>query len=285
MTVKQFSRKNIQHYIWLIGGLLFLFFAFIFWVMTDTKELLTQSKQIEETQVLIQPEKVAATTHLGGLTDEVRPLALTARKVTIGNHLSEFRGTKYIQENKKHWFIELFRVSNEDIIKSFLLKQTDRKNLIYFRLSGEDQIEQYVMGYGNYKNENEAKTQLQNLAVTLPASVKPQVAKFEQFGSSVNDLGSEELVGSSKLYEIRLKSAPLPLIDESLLVKPKPVITAPIDPAKATTSTTITRKDQSGNVVDVKRSQTAVDQPSQKDTSKPANEKKPTDAQISDPFN
>ena len=285
MTVKHLNWQNIQHYIWLIGGLLFLLFAVIFWAMIDTKELLTQSKQIEETQVLIQPEKVATTTHLGGLTAEVRPLELTARKVATGNHLSEFRGTKYIQENKKNWFIELFRVSNEDVIKSFLLKQTDRKNLIYFRLSGEGQVEQFVMGYGNYKNENEAQSQLQNLAIKLPASLKPKTIKFEQFISSVNDLGSEELVGSNKLYEIRLKSAPLPLIDESMLVKPKVDVTAPSDPAKTTTSTTITRKDESGKVVDVKRSQTTVDPSSQKDTTKPSADKKPTDVQISDPFN
>lgn len=283
MTVKNSNWQNIQQYIWLIGGLLFLISAFVFWLITDTKELVTQTKQIEETQLIIQPEKVAATTYLGGLTDQVRPLQLTARKISTGNHLAEFRGTKYIEANKRNWFIELFRVRNEDVIKSFLLKQENRQNLIYFRLSGEEQVEQYVLGFGSYKSENEAKSQLQNLAIQLPNSVKPKVEKFEQFTALINDLGSEELLGNTKLYEVRLKSAPLPMIDESLIAQPKPENL--VDPAKTTTNTTIIRKDRAGNVIDINRSQTSVDQTSQKDTSKNAADKRALDNQISDPFN
>lgn len=285
MTIKHSNWQNIQQYIWLVGGLLFMLLAVVFWIMTDTKALLTQSKHIEETQVLIQPEKVAATTHLGGLTEEVRPLALIARKVASGNHMAEFRGSKFFQDNKKNWFIELFRVTNEDVIKSFLLKQTTTKGLIYFRLSGEEQVEQYVLGYGNFKNQSEAKSQFENPPFKLPASVKPKVEQFEKYSGSVNDLGSEELLGSNKLYAVKLRSAPLPLIDESLIVKPKPTVTSPIDPAKTTTNTTIVRKDQSGNVVDVKRSQSVAEPPAQKETSKPVAEKKASENQISDPFN
>lgn len=284
MTVKNSNWQNIQHYIWLMGGLLFLIIALVFWFMTDTKELVTQSKQIEETQLLIQPEKVAATTYLGGLTNQVRPLQLTARKVATGNHLAEFRGTKYIQANQRNWFIELFRVRNEDVIKSFLLNQTDRQNFIYFRLSGEEQIEQYVLGFGNFKNENEAKSQLNRLAIKLPSSVVPKAQSFEQYVDLVNDLGSEELVGSNKLYEVRLKSAPLPLIDESLIAKPK-LDASGVDPAKTTTNTTVVRRDRAGNVVDINRSQSSVDQPAQKDAAKAAADKKMADNQISDPFN
>lgn len=284
MTVKNSNWQNIQHYIWLMGGLLFLIIALVFWFMTDTKELVTQSKQIEETQLLIQPEKVAATTYLGGLTNQVRPLQLTARKVATGNHLAEFRGTKYIQANQRNWFIELFRVRNEDVIKSFLLNQTDRQNFIYFRLSGEEQIEQYVLGFGNFKNENEAKSQLHRLAIKLPSSVAPKAQSFEQYVDLVNDLGSEELVGSNKLYEVRLRSAPLPLIDESLIAKPK-LDASGVDPAKTTTNTTVVRRDRAGNVVDINRSQSSVDQPVQKDAAKAAADKKMADNQISDPFN
>ena len=141
-TVKQTHWQSIQQNIWLIGGVLSLVLAIIFWFMTDTKELTTQSKKVEDTPVSIQPEKVAATTNLGGLTEEVRPLQTTTRLIASGNHLAEFRGTKFIKENHKNYTIELFRSTNEDIVKSFLLKQVDRKGLIYFRLSGEDQVEQ-----------------------------------------------------------------------------------------------------------------------------------------------
>lgn len=288
MTVKNTYWQNIQHYIWLVGGVLCLVFALIFWLLTDTKELVSETKEITDAQVLIQPEKVAATTHLGGLANEVRPLELTTRMVASGNHFAEFRGTKYIQENKKQWIIEFFRASNEDVIKSFLLKQTDRKNLIYFRLSGEAQAEQYVLGYALFKSEHEAKDALAKVDLGLPASIKPKLVKLDQYTSLVNDLGSEELVGSSKLYEVKLKSAPVPIIDESLIPRPKPVVSADsavTDPAKATTKTTITRKDQQGNVVDVKRSQTAVEPTKPKDSKPVSNDKKPAEHQISDPFN
>jgi len=155
--------QNIRQYIWLVGGLLCLVIAVIFWAVTDTKELVTVENPIEETQVQIQPEKVAATAHLGALMDEVRPLEMTTRVVTAGNHDAEFRGTKFFQENKKAWTIELFKASNEDVIQSFLQKQADRKNFIYFRLSGENQTEQYVLAYGLFKTDDQAKAQLQQL--------------------------------------------------------------------------------------------------------------------------
>ncbi|NHC03739.1 hypothetical protein G9F31_08120 [Acinetobacter sp. 187] len=289
MTAKHAQRNHIQHYIWLIAGLLFLLFAFIFWIMTDTKELVTQSKQIEETQVLIQPEKVAATTNLGGLTEEVRPLQMTTRMVASGNHLAEFRGTKFIEENAKHYSVELFRATNEDVVKSFLQKLDNRKDLIYFRLSGEEQAEQYVLSFGNFKSEHDAKAQLERLTVPLPASVKPQLVKFEDFKNLVNDLGSDELVGGNKVYEVKLKPAAVPVIDESILAQMKQQVTQALaakttDPNQTTTRTTVTRKDQQGNVVDVQRSQSAV-VPKPAENRPPAQERKPVETQISDPFN
>lgn len=290
MTAKHIHKQNIQHYVWLIGGLLFLFLAVIFWIMTDSKELASQSKQIEETQVLIQPEKVAATTHLGGLSNEVRPLQMTTRMVASGSHLAEFRGTKFIQENAKDYSVELFRASNEDVIKSFLQKQanlpqqSDRKNLIYFRLSGADQAEQYVLAFGHFKKEHDAKSALTNLPVQLPASLKPKVVKLGDFKDLVNDLGAEELVGGQKVYEVKLRPAAVPVIDESILAQMKQQATQALDPNKATTRTTVTRKDEQGNVVDVQRSQSAV-APKPAENKTPAPERKPTETQISDPFN
>ena len=257
--------------------------------MTDSKELATQSKQIEETQVLIQPEKVAATTHLGGLTEEVRPLQMTTRMVASGSHLAEFRGTKFVHDNAKHFTIELFRASNEDVIKSFLQKQTDRKDLIYFRLSGEEQAEQYVLGLGNFKSEHDAKSQVGQLTVALPASVKPKVVKFEDFKNLVNDLGSDELVGGSKVYEVKLKPAAVPVIDETILAQMKQQAAQALaskntDPNKTTTRTTVTRKDEQGNVVDVQRSQSSV-APKPAENRPVPQERKPAETQISDPFN
>lgn len=54
---------------------------------------------------------------------------MTTRVVAIAQHEAEFRGTKFIQENKKNSAVELFRVSEEAIIKRFC-----KDNLIVKRL-------------------------------------------------------------------------------------------------------------------------------------------------------
>ena len=279
--------QNIRQYIWLIGGLLCLLVALIFWAITDTKDLVTVTNPIGETQVQIQPEKVAASAHLGSLMDEVRPLEMTTRVVTAGNHAAEFRGTKFFQENKKAWTVELFKVTDEDIIRSFLQKQLDRKNFIYFRLSGENQTEQYVLVYGVFKNDDQAQAQLKQLNFKFPNTIHPQAIQFEKYASLVNDLGSDEMMGTNKLYEVKLKSAPLPVIDESLLAQAKSALTAIGSAALNTTQTTITRRDESGTVVDVQKSQSTIAQPQNKtkDPTVTSTEKKPVEHEISDPFN
>ncbi len=94
--------------------------CFYFWVITDNKKLVEVEKSADsDAPVQIQPEKVATTPNLGALADEVRPLDLTTRTVASGEHEPEFRGTKFINENKKQWTLELFRASDEDIIKNF----------------------------------------------------------------------------------------------------------------------------------------------------------------------
>ncbi|WP_111860138.1 hypothetical protein [Acinetobacter sp. CFCC 10889] len=274
--------QNIQQYIWLIMGLLCFLAALIFWAITDTKELVEVSNPIEETQVQIQPEKVAATTHLGALMDEVRPLEMTTRVVASGNHEPEFRGTKFFDENKKNYIVELFRSSNEDVIRGFLLKQADRKNLIYFRLSAEDQAEQYVMAYGVYKNDDQAKAALQQLTVLkLPNTIQPHVTNLEQYASLVNDLGSEEMLGGNKLYNINLKPAALPIIDESLLAKPKPVVPPSSSTTRVVAPTTSATTNRETVVTEQKRTTST----SATTTSTPTTERKPTTHEISDPFN
>lgn len=284
--------QNIQQYIWLILGLLCFLAAVIFWAMTDTKELVEVSNPIEETQVQIQPEKVAATTHLGALMDEVRPLEMTTRVVASGNHEPEFRGTKFFEENKKNYIVELFKSSNEDVIRGFLVKQADRKNLIYFRLSEEDQAEQYVMAYGVYKNADLAKAALQQLnTLKLPNTIQPQVIHLEKYASLVNDLGSEEMLGGNKLYGINLKPAALPIIDETLLVQPKPVVQQPQTLTQPSSSTATTPVASGTTTTEPKRPATTK-VPTTNTTTAPATtnptpttERKPSNSEISDPFN
>jgi len=268
MTVSRTLWQNVQQYIWLVGGIACLFLAFIFWVITDSKKLVEVEKSADsEAPVQIQPEKVATTPNLGALADEVRPLDLTTRTVAAsGEHEPEFRGTKFINENKKQWTLELFRASDEDIIKNFLKNRTDRNKFIYFRLSGEQQAEQYVLVYGIYKRSEDAVQQLTQINLHLPESVKPQPQQFSSYASLVNDLGADEMKGgNNQLYEVRLRPAALPTIDESLLMSGATSSTINSQPKAPTTNsatkTTIVRRDAQGNVVDVQQSNSNIDQP------------------------
>ncbi|WP_202724357.1 hypothetical protein [Acinetobacter pittii] len=263
MTVSRTLWQNVQQYIWLVGGIVCLLLAFIFWVMTDSKKLVEVEKSADsDAPVQIQPEKVATTANLGALADEVRPLDLTTRTVASGQHEAEFRGTKFINENKKQWTLELFRASDEDIIKNFLKNRPERNKFIYFRLSGDKQSEQYVLTYGVFKRSEDAIQQLTQLNLDLPESIKPQPQQFSTYAPLVNDLGADEMKGGiSQTYEVRLRPAALPKIDESLLigggVVTQPKVTAPA--TNSTTRTTIIRRDAEGNVVDVHQSNSAVD--------------------------
>ena len=156
--------QKIQHYFWLVCGVCCLFAALVFWAVTDSEDVIEIEKKPEtEVQLQIQPEKVATMTHLGALFQEVKPLDLNTRTVVNASHEPEFRGTKFVNEAKNQHAIELFRVTNEAILKSFLKKQSDRKPFIYLRISGENQPEQYVLLYGQYKTAAQANQALSTL--------------------------------------------------------------------------------------------------------------------------
>ncbi|MCA4814592.1 MULTISPECIES: hypothetical protein [Acinetobacter] len=281
MTALRTHWQKIQQSIWLLGAVLCLLAALIFWAVTDREELVEIEKQPEsEIELQIQPEKVAATTYLGGLQEEVRPLELTTRLTASGLHEAEFRGTKFIQEQKNNSTIELFRVNDENIIKSFIKKQTDRSKLFYIRLSGEGQAEQYVMLYGSFGNKRDAAQTLTALPFKFPETIQPVVVQFADYRPYVNDLGADEMGLSTKLYAVNLRPAAVPKIDESVLARPPATTTtAPttqaVAPQNSTTSTTITRRDQEGNVVDVQKSQSGT-APVQPDAPEP---------EVRDPFN
>jgi len=283
----QKAKFPIQQYVWLVFGGACLFGALVFWAVTDTKELIEVDKQPEtEVELQIQPEKVAAMNHLGALYDEVKPLDMTTRVVVTAQHEAEFRGTKFITEHKNDVAVEIFRSSNEEIVKSFLRKQSDRKPFIYLRLSGEDHPEQYVLLYGVYRSNSEANQAIADMKMNLPASVKPVVVAIDQYQPLVNDLGTEELKNNSKIYSVKLKTAPLPQVDEAQLAAARLKAQAQqaetqVDSAKnVTTTTTVTRRDASGNVVNVQKSQSSAEPTRPKTT--PINS---VEHEVSDPFN
>ncbi|WP_343581393.1 hypothetical protein [Acinetobacter sp.] len=285
MAVSRSIWQNIQQYSWLVFALACLIAALIFWGVTDTKALVKEQQPAEtETQVQIQPEKVAATAHLGALSDEVKPLDLTTRVVVSNDHAPEFRGTKYIKDNQRLWTTEIFRSSDEAIIKNFLLNRTDRKKFVYFRLNGEDQVEQYVLGYGAFSNAEDATRQFAQLNLALPDSVKPKAQQLSTYAAFVNDLGADEMKSATnQLYAVQLRPAALPKIDETLLMNRAPVTGNRTAESSTTVKTTVTQRDAQGNVVNVKQSQSAP--PAAANPEKIKENSDSSKREVSDPFN
>ncbi|MDO4222666.1 MAG: hypothetical protein Q4D05_01360 [Acinetobacter sp.] len=211
--MQQFPKNQIY---WLIMAGICLLFTFIFYLMTDTKELTKAEKPIEsDATEEIQPEKVAATKTLGALTKEVKPLELSQRVVAVNSdHGPEFRGNLFIKQNSSKWVVELFRATEESVIRSYLQHHKDVKDLVYLRLSGEGQDETYVMLYGLADNKDGAVSLSQQLAhLGLPASVAPQVVQVKSYEKWVNEVGSDELgkSGNTRVHKVVLRPVSIPV--------------------------------------------------------------------------
>ncbi|SDB81566.1 hypothetical protein [Acinetobacter boissieri] len=198
-------------------------------------------KDHDDTEIVyptFQVEQVAAVPNLGVLTDQVRPLQQTTRVVTSGLHEPEFRGTKFIVDYRNRYSIQIVQIGKEDIIKNFLQQRVDRKDFIYIRLTNQNQPERYVLLYGIYDGEQEAKAVLSRLNLKLPTSIKPSVEKVANYAPYVNDMGADEGTEVSKLYDVRLTSAPLPKVVLPVL-NPVPDISSTTETNEASTQKTM----------------------------------------------
>lgn len=268
--MREQANKKFQQWLLLGVGIISLFIALIFLLITDIRPLKEDAPAAQDdAQPQFQAEQIAATPNLGVMTDEVRPLQQTTRVVASGNHGAEFRGTKFLQANQRQYTIELVRVTKEDIIRNFLDRQSSRRSFMYFRLALEHQPEHYVLDYGLFDTQQDAQNQLQQLSLKLPVSIHPKVVALKDYVPYVNDMGMDELSSNSTLYEVKLKPAPLPRVDElqqAILANLATTRAAQAN-AQPTTSTTVTQKDQAGNVVNVEQSRSSV---SHSDASSPA---------------
>ncbi|USA46832.1 hypothetical protein NDN11_01445 [Acinetobacter sp. C26M] len=288
MAVSRSIWQNIQQYSWLVFAVACLIAALVFWGITDSKALVEEEQPSQtETQVQIQPEKVAATAHLGALSDEVKPLDLTTRVVVSNDHAPEFRGTKFIKENQRQWTMEVFRSTDEAIVKNFLLNREDRRKFVYFRLSGEDQVEQYVLAYGVFSSAEDASRQFAQLNLELPETIQPTAHQLSSYAALVNDLGSDEMKSATnQLYAVQLRPAALPRVDESLLIgstSSQATTSARSADTSTTVKTTVTQRDAQGNVVNVKQTQSAPKPAATTEKIKESSDV--SKREVSDPFN
>ena len=158
-------------------------------------------------------------------------------------------------------------------------------------MSGDQQVEQYVLAYGLFPNAEEAKRQFSQLNLVLPKSIHPTIQQLSAYKSYVNDLGSDELKSASnQLFEVRLKPAALPKIDETLLMSGQQAkgssntATTQSMNTSTTVTTTVTQRDAQGNVVNVRQSQSNQ----QNNSSTPEKIRENSDSsrrEVTDPFN
>ncbi|MEB3767291.1 hypothetical protein [Acinetobacter sp. MD2] len=236
------TKKTFQQILLLGVGIVSLFFAWVFWLITGMKPLdeAPKSAPVEDVQPQFQAEQVAATANLGVLTDEVRPLQQTTRVVASGDHGLEFRGTKFLLANQDQYSIELMRVSKEDIVRNFLAQQKSRRDFMYFRLVAAHQPEHYTLNYGIYSSRQVAEDQLVRLNLKLPRSVRPKVVELKDYVPFVNDMGMEELNVSQTLYAVKLKPAAVPApiirrVPEAVAITPQDHATTNITPSDSST--------------------------------------------------
>lgn len=283
--------RKIKPYIWLALGMSCLIVTFLLWIMQTQKSGVQEVPiEIEAQQAArpVQLEAVAFDKRLGNFNDEVPPIDMTKRVVEVGEHEPEFRGSRFIAENQKAWTLQLMKVTEEDIIRAYLRKREDRNKFQYFRLQDEKHPAQFVLTYGSYKDVRQTIDQTQNINFALPESIKALPEKFSTYATLVNDLGSDEMATNAKLRSVVLTKAALPKIAD-LMPKTAPVTTpSPKAPPLAGTTTTIQRKDESGQVksTHVERSQVApkIDSPGQEASAAPTTRGAVQESQIVDPF-
>ena len=284
--------QDVKQAIWLSLGVACLVLIFIFWIMQSkerqTKELTPIEVKNEQEQSVTQQQSVLLDKKIGTFQEEVPPIDLLKRNALAGDHEPEFRGSAFIAENKNVWTLQLLKVAEEDVIRSYLDGREDRSQFHYFRLDDQKHNNvQYVLTYGVFKNTQAAIEEAQKVSFGLPKSVKVLPEKFNAYADMVNDLGSDENNSTIKLQSILLTRAAVPKVRE---VEPQ----ATAESTFATqslggTTTTIQRTDESGEVQSSDTEHSQV-KPRQNPTSAPNSNQNSNDAErqmpveIIDPF-
>ncbi|GAA4999956.1 hypothetical protein GCM10023206_01220 [Acinetobacter puyangensis] len=288
LTPKQ-TWQLIKNSTWIALGVGCFVVAFIIWILqfkiSAVEEVVPVEEEAQQSLRPVQAEKVSFSQALGGFATEVPAIDLSKRTVLQGNHEPEFRGAKFVSEQNKRWTLQIMKVTEEDIIRSYLAKRDDRKNFNYLRLSDGKNPEQFVLIYGLYQNVQQAMEASQKIDFELPDSIKILPEKISVYSALVNDLGSDELSSGVALRSVVLRKAALPkMVDLSIKSSEGNV------PNLAGTTTTIQRKDERGEIksTHVENSSVAPKseemKPNSEQKTAPAAKPTQTEPQVIDPF-
>lgn len=287
LTPKQ-TWQLIKNSTWIALGVGCFAVAFVIWILQFKISAVEEVPLEEETQQTLRPvqtQKVTFNQALGGFSTEVPAIDLSQRTVVQGNHEPEFRGAKFVSEHNKLWTLQIMKVTEEDIIRSYLAKRDDRKNFNYLRLSDGKNPEQFVLIYGTYQNVQQAMDASQKIDFGLPDSIKILPEKMSIYTVLVNDMGSDELSSGVALKSVVLSKAALPKMVD-LSIKPAESNAANM----AGTTTTIQRKDEHGEIKSTRVENSSVApkseeiKPNSEPKAAPAAKQTQTEPQVIDPF-
>ena len=279
--------QTVRHFIWLLFGAGCLLLALIFWVTQSKKldvEIIEVEQQAQEAIRPVNSEKVGNEASLGTMVDEVRPIVLKQRVLSSDGHEAEFRGSKFLSEHQKSWTLQLMKVREEDIIRSYLDKREDRKKFQYFRLQAEGQVEQFVLTYGSFKDVKEVLDKTAAINFQLPAEIKTSPEKFSSYTSLVNDLGADELSSGLKLRTVHLTKAPLPVVIERPQITNSPDRTSTDLGAGTTTTIRQTDPKTQQQKTHTESSRVPAHQPSLQEQRSTPIRQQHNEAQVVDPF-
>lgn len=202
---------------WLTIGATILAACFLLWVSMQLSQRLTvevvqpvAADAVADAAKLGLPDRLDG--DLGMLLDAVPALDLNKQVAVIGQRAAEFRGAEFIKTNASHWTLQVMKVSQETVIKTYLSQRKDRQRFQYFRLV-EGAQEHYLLTYGNFTTVQTAMGALQTLQFDLPDSVKAFPERFSTYQPVVKDQGSEERMSgmAQKARQIVLKPIATPV--------------------------------------------------------------------------
>ncbi len=207
--------RTIQNSTWLIGGLILLGVAFFLWIGIQVHQHIVVEKPVDQGDVPIEPEKVRFSSTLGMMTDVVSPLDLS-QTTTSSTYTAEFRGADYVKAQSNRWYLHVMNVTKAEVIKSYLANRTDRDKFTYFRYLEPKQPERYILAYGSFPTVSKALDASKSIQFDLPDSVKVYPERFSELKKFVNDevaadLQITNLGGASRLYQVKLRSVPVPV--------------------------------------------------------------------------
>ncbi len=230
--------RTIQNSTWLLGGLILLGSAFFLWIGIQVHQRIVVEKPLDQGDVPIEPEKVRFSSTLGMMTDVVPPLDLS-QTTTASIHTAEFRGSDYVKAQSNRWYLHVMNVTKPEVIKSYLANRADRQQFTYFRYLEPKQPERYILVYGSFPTVTKALEASKTVKFDLPDSVKVYPQRFSELKKYVNDevaadLQITNLAGTNKLYQVKLRSVPVPVEQPAL---PSPASASNNEPPRSANQT------------------------------------------------